>query len=130
MGVARNLPLEFLTQIDVKRRRLRRRVGGAMGGVINTVLKSGSNQLPAVRVLAPYWLAGNPNTVTRIGGAVGSLRSPTSRTTIASSGRPQRRMAQASRTAPPMRVTVFGFACEPVGSQYRTRCRGADSSPT
>jgi len=37
-----NLPLEFLTQIDVNSGGYQAEFGGAMGGVINMVLKSGS----------------------------------------------------------------------------------------
>ena len=44
VGGGTNLPLEFLTQLDVNSGGYQAEFGGAMGGVINTVLKSGSNE--------------------------------------------------------------------------------------
>ncbi len=44
IGGGSNIPLEFLTQIDVSSGGYQAEYGGAMGGVINTILKSGSNE--------------------------------------------------------------------------------------
>jgi hypothetical protein len=67
-----NLPNEFLTQIDVNAGGYQAEYGGAMGGVINTVLKSGSNELHAsvFGSWAPYWLSATPTTVTTIGSSI------------------------------------------------------------
>jgi hypothetical protein len=77
-GGGTNLPLEFLTQIDVNSGGYAAEYGGAMGGVINTVLKSGSNQFHGSAFLyaSPYWLSADPNAITRIGGSLASLRKP------------------------------------------------------
>jgi hypothetical protein len=73
-----NLPLEFLTQIDVNSGGYQAEYGGAMGGVINTVLKSGTNEWKgsAFGYWSPYWLSGNPNIVLPIGSALGGVRKP------------------------------------------------------
>jgi hypothetical protein len=78
MGGGTNLPLEFLTQIDVNSGGYSAEFGGAMGGVVNTVLKSGSNQFhgSVFGYSQPYWLAADPTIVTKVGGAVGSQRKP------------------------------------------------------
>ena len=58
-----------------------------MGGVINSVLKSGSNEFhgSAFSYWAPYWMSGNPNAITTVGGSLGYVASPT--TTSASAPR-------------------------------------------
>ncbi len=78
MGGGTNLPIEFLKQIDVNGGGYNAEYGGAMGGVINTVLKSGTNEFhgSVFGYWSPYWLAGDPTTVTKIGGAIASLRKP------------------------------------------------------
>jgi Carboxypeptidase regulatory-like domain/TonB-dependent Receptor Plug Domain len=77
-GGGTNLPLEFLTQIDVNSGGYNAEFGGAMGGVINTVLKSGSNQFhgSVFSYWSPYWLTAEPNMVTKVGGSVASQRKP------------------------------------------------------
>jgi hypothetical protein len=79
-----NLPLEFLTQIDVNAGGYQAEFGGAMGGVVNTVLKSGTNQLhgSVFGTWAPYWLSGDPRIISTNGGALGSVRKPDFDTSI------------------------------------------------
>jgi Carboxypeptidase regulatory-like domain/TonB-dependent Receptor Plug Domain len=78
IGGGTNLPLEFLTQIDVNSGGYQAEYGGAMGGVINTVLKSGTNEWKGsvFGYWSPYWLSGNPNVVLPIGSALGGVRKP------------------------------------------------------
>ncbi len=73
-----NLPLEFMTQIDVNSGGYQAEYGGAMGGVINTVLKSGTNEWKGsvFGYWSPYWLSGNPNVVLPVGSALGGVRKP------------------------------------------------------
>jgi hypothetical protein len=67
-----NLPIEFLTQIDVNAGGYQAEYGGAMGGVINTVLKSGTNEFhgQVFGSWAPYWLSATPTTVTSVGSSI------------------------------------------------------------
>jgi hypothetical protein len=69
-----NLPLEFLTQVDVNSGGYQAEFGGAMGGVINTVLKSGTNEWHAsvFGYDAPYWLSGKPAVIKPVNGAPGA----------------------------------------------------------
>lgn len=71
-----NLPLEFLEQIDVNSGGYQAEFGGAMGGVINTVLKSGSNEWhgSAFGYWSPYWMAATPNVVLPRGSSLGGVR--------------------------------------------------------
>jgi hypothetical protein len=77
-GGGTNLPLEFLTQVDVNSGGYQAEFGGAMGGVVNSVLKSGSNQYhgSAFTYWAPYWVAGDPTPITTTGGSLGYVRKP------------------------------------------------------
>jgi hypothetical protein len=77
-GGGTNLPNEFLTQIDVNSGGYQAEFGGALGGVINTVLKSGSNEFhgSVFGSYAPYWLSASPTPVQTIGGAIGGVRKP------------------------------------------------------
>jgi hypothetical protein len=77
-GGGTNLPVEFLTQIDVNSGGYQAEFGGAMGGVINTVLKSGSNQYhgSAFSYWSPYWVSSNPAAITTGGGSLGYTRKP------------------------------------------------------
>jgi len=72
MGGGTNLPTEFLTQIDVNSGGYNAEFGGALGGVINTVLKSGTNEFhgSVFTSWAPYWLSADPKIVPIIGSAV------------------------------------------------------------
>ncbi len=78
IGGGSNLPTEFLTQIDVSSGGYQAEFGGAMGGVINTVLKSGSNEFhgSVFGSYSPYWLSASPTPVTTIGSAIGGVRKP------------------------------------------------------
>jgi hypothetical protein len=73
-----NLPTEFLQQIDVNSGGYQAEFGGALGGVINTVLKSGTNEFHG-RVWtswAPYWLSADPKVVTQLGSSIAGVRKP------------------------------------------------------
>jgi hypothetical protein len=73
-----NLPTEFLQQIDVNSGGYSAEFGGALGGVINTVLKSGTNEFHG-RVWtswAPYWLSADPKVVTQLGSSIAGVRRP------------------------------------------------------
>ena len=76
IGGGSNLPLEFLSQIGVNSGGYQAEYGGAMGGVVNTVLRSGSNEFhgSAFGYWSPYWLAANPNIVQPIGSALAGVR--------------------------------------------------------
>jgi hypothetical protein len=73
-----NLPLEFLSQIDVNSGGYQAEYGGAMGGVVNTVLKSGTNEWhgSAFGYWSPYWVSANPNLVLPRGSSLGGVRKP------------------------------------------------------
>ena len=78
IGGGSNLPLEFLTQVDVNSGGYQAEYGGAMGGVINTILKSGSNEFhgSAFGYWSPYWLSATPNTVVPLNSALAGVRKP------------------------------------------------------
>jgi hypothetical protein len=84
LGGGTNLPLEFLTQVDVNSGGYQAEYGGGMGGVINSVLKSGSNEFhgSVFSYWSPYWLAGEPTPVTTVGGSIGYMRKPDFDTSI------------------------------------------------
>jgi len=76
IGGGTNLPTEFLSQIDVNSGGYQAEFGGAMGGVINTVLKSGSNEFhgSVFGYWSPYWLSGTPNVVVSVNNALAGQR--------------------------------------------------------
>jgi hypothetical protein len=78
IGGGTNLPLEFLTQVDVNSGGYQAEFGGAMGGVINTVLKSGSNDYHGSAFLywSPYWISSTPTSITTTGRSLGYVRMP------------------------------------------------------
>jgi hypothetical protein len=84
LGGGTNLPLEFLTQVDVASGGFEAEWGGAMGGVISTVLKSGGNEVhgSAFTLWAPYWLASGPNPVYSVNSSIGSKLMPDFDTSI------------------------------------------------
>jgi hypothetical protein len=84
LGGGTNLPVEFLTQMDVNSGGYQAEYGGAMGGVINTVLKSGSNEFhgSVFSLWSPYWMTGDPKPVIISGNALGSMRMPDFDTSI------------------------------------------------
>jgi hypothetical protein len=73
-----NLPTEFLQQIDVNAGGYQAEFGGALGGVINTVLKSGTNEFHGKvwTSWAPYWLSADPKVVTQLGSSIAGVRRP------------------------------------------------------
>jgi len=79
-----NLPLEFLQQVDVSAGGYQATLGGGMGGVINTVLKSGTNEWhgSAFSFWAPYWMSKDPTPVVTLGRSLGFTRLPDYDTTI------------------------------------------------
>jgi hypothetical protein len=78
IGAGTNFPIEFVTQVDVNSGGYQAEYGGAMGGVINTVLKSGTNEWKgsAFGYWSPYWLSGSANPVVPIGDSLGGVRRP------------------------------------------------------
>ena len=76
IGGGSNLPLEFLSQVGVNSGGYQAEYGGAMGGVINTVLKSGSNEFhgSAFGYWSPYWLSGTPTIVVPVNSALTGTR--------------------------------------------------------
>jgi hypothetical protein len=79
-----NLPLEFMDQVSVSSGGYNAEFGGAMGGVISAVTKSGTNELrgSAFTYWAPYQMAAQPNLVTRYGVSISTLRKPDFDTTV------------------------------------------------
>ena len=77
-AAARTSRIEFLTQIGVNSGGYQAEYGGAMGGVINTVLKSGSNEFhgSAFGYWSPYWLSGNPKVVLPVAARSAGVRKP------------------------------------------------------
>jgi hypothetical protein len=84
IGGGTNLPLEFLQQIDVAAGGYQASLGGGMGGVINSVLKSGSNEFhgSVFSYWSPYWAAKDPTPITTVGGSLGYVRKPDFDTSI------------------------------------------------
>ena len=76
IGGGSNLPIEFLSQVGVNSGGYKAEYGGAMGGVINTVLESGSNEFhgSAFGYWSPYWLSANPNVVQPVKNAMAGVR--------------------------------------------------------
>lgn len=60
-----NLTLDFVKELQISTGGYRAEFGGAMGGVVNVVTKSGTNDLhgSAFMYWSPYWLAGDPKRV-------------------------------------------------------------------
>jgi len=75
-GGGTNFPVEFVSQIGVNSGGYQAEYGGAMGGVINTVLKSGTNELhgSAFGYWSPYWLSADPKVVLPVGSALTGVR--------------------------------------------------------
>jgi hypothetical protein len=78
IGGGTNIPIEFLTQIDVNSGGYQAEFGGAMGGVVNTVLMSGTNDWKGSAFLywSPYWLAADPKVVIPVGSSLTGVRKP------------------------------------------------------
>jgi hypothetical protein len=84
IGGGTNLPLEFMQQVDVSAGGYNAAQGGAMGGVISSVLKSGSNEFhgSVFSMWSPYWAAGDPTPITTVGRSLGYVRKPDFDTSI------------------------------------------------
>jgi carboxypeptidase family protein len=78
LGGGSNLPPEFLSQIDVSSGGYEAESGGAMGGVVNTVLKSGSNEFhgSAFGYWSPFWMSANPTVIVPHNIPIGGVRKP------------------------------------------------------
>src|SRR4029079_19412886 len=78
IGGGTNLPLEFFQQVDVSAGGFQASLGGGMGGVVNSILKSGTNELhgSAFGLWEPYWASADPNSITTVGGSLGYVRKP------------------------------------------------------
>jgi len=77
-GGGSNFPVEFLDQMSVNTGGYNAEYGGAMGGVVSAVTKSGTNDLhgSVFGYWSPYFLAGDPKVVTRVNGAISSVIKP------------------------------------------------------
>jgi len=77
-GGGSNFPVEFLDQMSVNTGGYNAEFGGAMGGVVSAVTKSGTNDLhgSVFGYWSPYFLAGDPKVVTRVNGAISSATKP------------------------------------------------------
>lgn len=64
-----NLTLDFIKELQINTGGYRAEFGGAMGGVVNVVTKSGTNDLhgSAFMYWSPYWMASDPKRVTSSG---------------------------------------------------------------
>jgi hypothetical protein len=73
-----NLTLEFVKEMQLNTGGYRAEYGGAMGGVVNVVTKSGTNEWrgSAFGMWAPYWLSGDPHTVTKLNGVLSGSDNP------------------------------------------------------
>ena len=73
-----NLTLEFVKEMQLNTGGYRAEYGGAMGGVVNVVTKSGTNEWrgSAFGLLSPYWLAGTPKSVARLDSALSGADFP------------------------------------------------------
>ena len=60
-----NLSLDFIKELQINTGGYAAEFGGAMGGVVNVVTKSGSNEIHGSAFLywSPYWLSGDPQRV-------------------------------------------------------------------
>lgn len=73
-----NLPLAFVEELSISSGGYAAEYGGAMGGVVNVVTKSGSNEHhgSASFRLSPSWLEANAATVSRTGSALTGVVAP------------------------------------------------------
>jgi hypothetical protein len=78
IGGGSNFPIEFMDQVSVNSGGYSAEYGGAMGGVINVVTKSGTNELhgSAFTYWSPYFLSGEANVVNRAGNSISTQRNP------------------------------------------------------
>ena len=73
-----NLPLPFVEELSVQSGGYAAEYGGAMGGVVNVVTRSGSNEYrgSAFSLVAPSWLDADPTRVARARSALVGQHSP------------------------------------------------------
>ena len=73
-----NLTLDFVKELQINTGGYRAEFGGAMGGVVNVVTKSGTNDLrgSAFMYWSPYWMAADPKRVTSSGTVLSGREMP------------------------------------------------------
>lgn len=73
-----NLSLDFIKELQINTGGYAAEFGGAMGGVVNVVTKSGSNEFhgSAFTYWAPYWLSGDPKRVFKRDSALNGVDKP------------------------------------------------------
>lgn len=73
-----NLTLDFIKELQISTGGYAAEFGGAMGGVINVVTKSGSNEFHGSAFLywSPYWLSADPHLVFKTGSALSGVDKP------------------------------------------------------
>lgn len=73
-----NLTLEFVKEMQLNTGGYRAEYGGAMGGVVNVITKSGTNEWrgSAFGLWSPYWLSATPKSVVRTDGALSGADFP------------------------------------------------------
>lgn len=73
-----NLTLDFVKELQISTGGYRAEFGGAMGGVVNVVTKSGTNDLhgSAFMYWAPYWLSGSARQVDTKGSVLSGVDKP------------------------------------------------------
>ena len=73
-----NLTLDFLKEVQVNTGGYNAEFGGAMGGVVNVVTKSGSNDYhgSAFMYWSPYWMSANPKLVLKANSALVGVDKP------------------------------------------------------
>jgi Carboxypeptidase regulatory-like domain/TonB-dependent Receptor Plug Domain len=78
LGGGSNFPVEFIEQVSVNTGGYNAEFGGAMGGVVNAITKSGTNELrgSAFAYWQPYFLGAEPKVVNRLGSAISSVTKP------------------------------------------------------
>ncbi len=73
-----NLSLDFIKELQVNTGGYNAEFGGAMGGVVNVVTKSGSNEFhgSAFMYWSPHWMSGNPKLVLKENSALVGVEKP------------------------------------------------------
>jgi len=73
-----NLTLDFIKELQISTGGYAAEFGGAMGGVVNVVTKSGSNEFHGSAFLywSPYWLSADPQLVLKTGSALSGVDKP------------------------------------------------------
>ncbi|MEP6653101.1 MAG: carboxypeptidase regulatory-like domain-containing protein [Myxococcales bacterium] len=73
-----NLTLDFIKEMQINTGGYTAEFGGAMGGVVNVVTKSGSNEIhgSAFMYWSPYWLSGDPKLILKTGSALNGVDKP------------------------------------------------------